>query len=484
MKFIAVYDDTGRKSEVIADIIGDKGFADVVIKKRKLEEYYQDSIRKVYPDLQWKKVHSVFEYPELVREMELHSEDAARILHCFSNYLISDEQAALLSFKKLRFINEPYCAKEGKRIAAVLFPDIRSYLVFCKTILSGQKPWDAAKSIKESFEIEGLVDIGIVGNFIQCVTGNFDSRYFNSLKGDEYTLVKSSTDKKKIKSEYTFYHLLPEDMRYWFIMPFHYREDKTEASYTMERLHMTDLAIKWVHGSMDESEFEELMDKYFFFFRSRHSKPCSKEEYEQIAKALYIDKVKDRVAALKQLPEYPKIKNIIETSEETSLDTLVSKYFKLKEKIEATARLSYESVIGHGDPCFANALYNKSTKTLKFIDPKGALSEAELWTNPYYDIAKLSHSVCGRYDFFNNALFDIHINEKFTYSLEIPFDPSKYIRIFRKKVEENGFHYLAVRIYEVSLFLSMLPLHIDNPHKVLGFILNAKNILEEIERDV
>ena len=60
MKFIAVYDDTGRKSEVIADIIGDKGFADVVVKKRKLEEYYQDSIRKVYPDLQWKKVHSVF----------------------------------------------------------------------------------------------------------------------------------------------------------------------------------------------------------------------------------------------------------------------------------------------------------------------------------------------------------------------------------------------------------------------------------------
>ena len=61
MKFIAVYDDTGRKSEVIADIIGDKGFADVVVKKRKLEEYYQDSIRKVYPDLHWKKVQSVFE---------------------------------------------------------------------------------------------------------------------------------------------------------------------------------------------------------------------------------------------------------------------------------------------------------------------------------------------------------------------------------------------------------------------------------------
>ena len=143
-----------------------------------------------------------------------------------------------------------------------------------------------------------------------------------------------------------------------------------------------------------------------------------------------------------------------------------------------------EFVIGHGDPCFANAMYNKSTQTLKFIDPKGALTEEQLWTNPYYDIAKLSHSVCGRYDFFNNALFDIKIDSDFRYSLEIPFDNSKYVEIFKRKVVENGFDYLSVRIYEASLFLSMLPLHIDNPHKVFGFILNARNILEEIENDI
>ena len=34
MRVLVVYDDTGKKSEVIADIIGDKGFADVVVKKR------------------------------------------------------------------------------------------------------------------------------------------------------------------------------------------------------------------------------------------------------------------------------------------------------------------------------------------------------------------------------------------------------------------------------------------------------------------
>ena len=129
-------------------------------------------------------------------------------------------------------------------------------------------------------------------------------------------------------------------------------------------------------------------------------------------------------------------------------------------------------------------MYNKPTRTLKFIDPKGAISEEDLWTNPYYDVAKLSHSICGNYDFFNNALFDIKLCDDFNYKLEIPFDNSKYVQIFKRKIEENGFSYLAVRLYEASLFISMLPLHIDNPYKVLGFILNANNILEEIEKDV
>ena len=121
---------------------------------------------------------------------------------------------------------------------------------------------------------------------------------------------------------------------------------------------------------------------------------------------------------------------------------------------------------------------------MKFIDPKGALTEEELWTNPYYDIAKLSHSVCGRYDFFNNGLYDIEIDKGFHCHLNIDFDNRRYKEIFREKIEANGFDYWSVRLYEVSLFLSMLPLHMDNPHKVLGFILNAREMLEEIEENV
>lgn len=52
-----------------------------------------------------------------------------------------------------------------------------------------------------------------------------------------------------------------------------------------------------------------------------------------------------------------------EDAGDAGLDSLAEKYFFLKEKVEARAEFACRLVIGHGDPCFANALYNKSTKT-------------------------------------------------------------------------------------------------------------------------
>ena len=167
MRTIVIYDDTGRKSEVISDIIGDKGFADVVVKKRHLEEYYFDEIKKLYPNVIWKKLHSSFEYGDLVKELEIYNADDVKVMHCFSNYLISDSDKAALSFGKLSYIDETYAVLSDKRAVAGMFPSLGDYVVFCKAVMAGQRPWDLIRSFKESFEIEGLVDIGIIGNFIQ-----------------------------------------------------------------------------------------------------------------------------------------------------------------------------------------------------------------------------------------------------------------------------------------------------------------------------
>ena len=91
MKVMTIYDDTGRKSDVIRDIIGEKGFSDVVVKKRRLEEYYYEFIEKIYPDVEWKTIHSTSEYLEVIKWLESCVETNVHILHVFSNYIVSDE---------------------------------------------------------------------------------------------------------------------------------------------------------------------------------------------------------------------------------------------------------------------------------------------------------------------------------------------------------------------------------------------------------
>ena len=135
MKAVIIYDDTGRKSEVITDIIGEKGFADVVVKRRRMEEYYQDEIKKIYSDVVWKKIHSPFEYSGLIKELEVLNSDDVKLMHCFSNYFISDGKKASLSFRKLAFIDGTYGVLEGKRAVAAMFSSVDEYAVFCKNII-------------------------------------------------------------------------------------------------------------------------------------------------------------------------------------------------------------------------------------------------------------------------------------------------------------------------------------------------------------
>ena len=502
MSYIVIFDDTLPKSELIEDVIGRKGFGDVVVKKQTLGTRFTENMSEILGEkISPRFLRSIYEIDGLIAGLEASGDKESRVIHFFSNYVFSDVTAAELTIKKVDYVDEPLVVKD----VAVLFESVDSYVEYLRRVSAteNKNTLAATSDITMATDIDGMMDIGNIESFLQRVAGNFEARYFNSLTGDEFTLVKSSTKKEKIKSEYTFYHLLPEDMQMWFVEPFNYQEDDEKASYTMERLHMTDLAIKWVHGSIDEDEFERILDKYFYFFNNRHAKDVSENEYKDIEKSLYEVKVVKRVDELKKLPEYIEIAKLLSMNNGLTIDDIVKKYLELKEKLgcviygdsqavapdaDSAACTStgakYVSVIGHGDPCFANTMYNKSTRTLKFIDPKGALTEDELYTNPYYDIAKLSHSVCGRYDFFNNGLFEINVDTKLGTELVLDFDNSVFVDIFKRKLEENGYNYWLVRLYEASLFISMLPLHIDYPQKVLGFILNANNILKEIEENV
>ena len=53
--------------------------------------------------------------------------------------------------------------------------------------------------------------------------------------------------------------------------------------------------------------------------------------------------------------------------------------------------------------------------------------------------------------------------------------------MFKDSRAEHGLDFVLIRLYETSLFLSMLPLHMDRPQKVFGFIMNALAIMDRLE---
>ena len=472
-QIIVIYDDSIMPEHEVKSITGKKSFGDTIFKRVSLKRRMKDVIEKnpsVVTVLDYCKAE---DYENIARQLRSMNENCV-VVHLYSNYALADTKAFEVLLAKAEYMNEDYMAQCDGRPAMLFLQGIDHYLKQFESIIH-------RSFTVQCLETTAFMDLSNLNAFLNFITGGFDARFFNALLGDAYTVTKKSSKKEKIKSEYNFYYLLPDNMKMWFVMPFDYKEEKDFASYTMERYHMTDIAIRFVHGAVDETEFRDILDKLFYFVRIRKQKEVSKKEAEQVADSLYLDKLDTRLKELKTYEQYEYFNHLIKMGTEFgSLEEIIDWYKKLYHNLRKR-RKDTSLVVGHGDLCFSNILYSKEANVLKLIDPKGALKEEDLYMDLYYDLAKLSHSICGCYDFFNTALYQISMDREMKISLSVDADPNSYKEIFGEYLKNNGFDMTLVRLYEASLFLSMLPYHMDQPGKVFGFIMNAIQILKEVE---
>jgi hypothetical protein len=328
----------------------------------------------------------------------------------------------------------------------------------------------------------GLLDLRDYPTFLDYLTSNFEVRHFNSIVTDDrYTLMKRSRDKEKIRSEYRYFGALPDQVRRFFVQPFDFAESADTASYRMERVLIPDMALQWIHGSLTPGEFASFLDQVFHYLALRPTTQVGVAAGRARASSVYLDKLTDRIAHLKSLPVFDQLDRLVAGAGTTGgIDGLVARFRKLYATI--TRRDFGELAFGHGDLCFSNILYGKSAQLMKFIDPRGASDATDLYTDPYYDVAKLSHSVLGLYDYINNGMFTISVAGDLSLNLACDMaDRGAEQQIFRQRLAEHGYDYRLTRLYEASLFLSMLPLHAEGPRKLAAFALTAGRILDELE---
>lgn len=477
---ILIYDDTVEANSKIKTIIGQKSFGQIILKRQSMFSRIKQLVKGNCPGIKILNIKTLDDF-EKVRDLPIDS----IFFHLLSNAAVYSAEELAVFFKKLSYAKETTVIRNNKTTFGAAFCNRDKYLDFIEEY-KNKRNLSFVKGDVVGLDL--FIDLSNYNSLLSYISGGFDARFFNSLEGDKYTVTKRSADKKKMKMEYDYYWILPEHMRSFMVMPYDYKETADYASYTMERMPMADIAIRWTHGAVNVAEFERIMDRIFYFFNARDKKEIEKEQYLKLADGLYLDKVEQRIQKLKKLPQFKEIAMLIESGTDyQNIDQILDEYKALYEKLSANIknrRKKYYSVIGHGDVFFANMLYSSELDLLRLIDPKGAVKESELWTNPYYDIAKLSHSVCGNYDFFNTGMYDVSLAKDMHFELNVHFNNAPFVEIFKEYLANNGLDYGEIRLYEASLFISMTPLHIDNPHKVFGFILNAIDILKEVKNYV
>jgi hypothetical protein len=272
------------------------------------------------------------------------------------------------------------------------------------------------------------------------------TRYFNEIIEDQNFLYKQSSNIEKIKAEYDYYYYLPDTLKKYFVQPENLLLKDSLASYRMQKMYMEDAAKQIINYSINIESFKNLLNKIENFKNNCDQIEVSQEHGFKEAEKIILVKTINRLDRLN-----------IPTGD---------LYFRLSKAFEyyKYERLTWTMKISHGDLCLSNILWNGD---ILLIDPKGALNKNDIYMDEYYDMAKLSHSIIGGYDFINNEMYDFKIGKEF-------------IQEFKTFLKGKGVNFKLLRVYEASLFLSMLPFHIENPKKISYFLSQCDIILKEI----
>ncbi len=303
------------------------------------------------------------------------------------------------------------------------------------------------------------------------------TRHFNQIiqKGD--VLIKASKMKDKIRAEYNFFHFVPKKMQKWFVEPFDFIQESEISSYKMKRYNCIDAAKQWVNNGLNYQDFNQFIELFFEFI---HERPLKKNKNQTHVNFLFVEKLHQRCNEFLASEIGQKINKLaIQLNSQYDIHWQLSRFNQLFNQYHHEF-MSENLTIGHGDSCLSNILYDKNLGLFKLVDPRGSLIPSGAWMHPLYDVCKISHSILGNYDFINYEKFTIDNNARVCFANEFLL-PLK--QVFVDKLSHLGFNYKAVRLGEVSLFLSMLPLHGDKIDKLLAITINSYQIMQELENE-
>jgi hypothetical protein len=303
-------------------------------------------------------------------------------------------------------------------------------------------------------------------------------RFFNCVEIDERRGIvrKSSTNAEKLLNEMKWYLELPKGLRYIAPRVFDYSFAKAEPFMEMEYYSYPALNDVYLYGDLDLSVWTRVFQAIEAVIVQMHShrfQPAGADQLRRAMQAMYEDKTRSRLKPILEDPRFQRFCGPTATINGEicmGLSRCLEVLPELARAVDVYA-MNYFTVI-HGDLCLSNILYDRRNSFIRVIDPRGEFGDVGVFGDMRYDLAKLSHSLEGDYDFIVNGLVETSWNvDGFVFKPQLDERHYAIKGLFHKwLLKQFAEYYDQIKLIESLLFLSMVPLHDDRFHAQEAFI--------------
>ena len=327
-------------------------------------------------------------------------------------------------------------------------------------------------------EAPDWLDFGHVTTFFQSRLAVTTARAFNTVRIDGFTARKSSDDTAKMRAEAHWLQAAPPSVQIYCARLLGFGLEQGRAYYDTEYEFLPVLSELFVYGAVARQPWLRILASCEDLLNALAA-ARGDASGDAALRALAGDKTRERLEA------YARAGGVIDQPQRYA-GRPCPPLIDIAERLTAAMDLA-SGRIGcamHGDLCFSNLLYDSRNRRIKAIDPRGAVNGApSLYGDLRYDLAKLGHSIVGRYDQIIVGRYALRLDGD---DHELAFDsapcqPWLAGALGDLVVDGVGGLSLPVRAVTASLFLSMLPLHADRPDRQRAFVANALRLWGELD---
>ncbi|MDR2239755.1 MAG: hypothetical protein LBE33_04870 [Zoogloeaceae bacterium] len=316
------------------------------------------------------------------------------------------------------------------------------------------------------------MDMGHVNTYFKARSAMTTERAFNALQINNHVVTKSGDNPIKIRAEAAWFKSIPPALKK-YIPQFITSGQKDEREfYQLEYLPLSPLNELFVHGKNPLFFWTQVFEQVRTFFDEARIATEPEEALKALAEKLYIEKTRSRLDDFIQSSGLRKGQPLYYAGKRIpSLEAICVDCFA-----RVTALPCIPGVL-HGDLCLSNMLIDLRSGGIKLVDPRGldADQNPAILGDQKYDLAKLTHSIIGLYDFIIAGYYTL--NSKDLYSYELTFTLEPRIEAIRQQFWNeqfiSGVHVKDCLPLVILLFLSMLPLHADNTNRQRALFANA-----------